>query len=144
MITNAAAKALKEGAEAVSAASTGVYLDAVRSCDRLGVSCLAIPLSGSDGAGKFALVDDEGLQALRQAGARALYLVKDGRGLSYVTFLQPPSRRSQTAARAICGDPEARRIEYVTGDRLDLRKQNLRVRDYAGIGCGRASPRAAS
>lgn len=105
--------------------------------DRVGRACFAIPLSGTDGAGRSALVDADGLTALREAGARALYLTGNGQGRAYVTFVQFPSKRAMTAARAIMGDPKARRIEYANGNRLDLRGQNLHARDYAGVGDSR-------
>lgn len=110
--------------------------------DRFGRPCFTIPLSGADGAGQVATVDEDGLAALHLAGARALYLLNDGQGRVYVSFVRFPEKRAMTAARAIVGDPEARRIEYRNGDRLDLRGQNLEVRDYAGIQGGRAAPKA--
>lgn len=133
MTTETAAHAAKDAAPAPA------VLTATPTCDALGEPCLAVPLSGTDGAGLAAIIDEDALAALQQAGARALYLVKDGRGLAYVTYVRLPSRRSQTAARAIMGDPQARRIEYVNGDRLDLRRRNLRVREYAGVGVSRAT-----
>lgn len=126
--------------------STTAGLTAVQTFDPFGRPALGIALSGTDGQGRFALVDPAGLEALQRAGARALYLVGDGRGLEYVTYLRPPSRhsraRAQTAARAVCGDPKAHRIEYRNGDRLDLRSANLHVRDYAGVGAGQRPPRS--
>lgn len=86
-----------------------------------------VPLSGRDGAGLFALVDPEGLERLRQAGARFLYIVSDGHKHHYVTFLRLPSHSAQMASRAIIGAPSGRRVIYLSGDRLDLRTANLMV-----------------
>lgn len=116
-------------------------LGAEPAIDNLGHPCVRVPLTGGDGGGRYALLDDSGLAKLKEAGAKALYLLSDGQGRSYVSFVRFPQKRAITAARAIMGDPEARRIEYVNGDRLDLRSRNLRVRDYAGVGVSRAAER---
>jgi hypothetical protein len=110
--------------------------------DRFGRTFFRIPLSGRDGAGRYALVDADGARALRKAGARSLFLVSDAQGRSYVSFVRFPSRQPMTAARCIMGDPRRHRIEYVNGDRLDLRKENLHVRPYAGVGERRAAEAA--
>lgn len=106
--------------------------------DRFGHTYFRVPLSGRDGAGRFALIDGSGMRKLREAGARSLYLISDNQGRQYVGFLQLPSRRPTTAARAILGDPKGRRVEYLSGDRLDCRRSNLHVRQYAGVGDCRA------
>jgi hypothetical protein len=110
--------------------------------DHFGRTFFRIPLSGRDGEGRYALVDGDGARALRKAGARSLFLVTDNRGNSYVSFLRLPSRRPMTAARCVTGDPRGHRVEYVNGDRLDLRRENLHVRPYAGVGDCRASEAA--
>ena len=124
---------------------TTAELAAAPTYDRFGIECLGVELSGSDAKGRFALVDADGLEKLRRAGARALYLLNDGQGREYVSFVAFRSRRGErrvmTAARAIMGDPEARRIEYVSGDRLDLRRRNLRAREYGRVGVSRAAQR---
>lgn len=86
-----------------------------------------IPLTGRDGTGSFALVDAAGLQRLRSAGARFLYLVSDGHGNRYAAFLQMPSRCVSVASRVIIDAPSRRRVIYVNGDHLDLRAANLMI-----------------
>ena len=108
--------------------------------DRFGRPCFTVQLSGADAAGRMAVVDEDGLAALQRAGARSLYLLNDGRGREYVSFVRFPEKRAMTVARAIMGDPAGTRVEYKNGDRLDLRRQNLSVREYAGIKGGRAGP----
>jgi len=110
--------------------------------DRFGRTFFRIPLSGRDGAGRYALVDGDGARALRKAGAKSLFLVTDNQGRSYVSFVHLPSRRPMTAARAILGDPRGHRIGYLNGDRLDLRRENLEPRPYAGAGDCRAGEAA--
>lgn len=112
--------------------------------DRVGRPCFTIQLSGADADGRVAVVDEDGLAALKRAGARSLYLLNDGRGREYVSFVRFPEKRAMTVARAIMGDPEGVRVEYRNGDRLDLRRQNLSVRKYAGVQGGRAAPKTAS
>ncbi len=107
--------------------------------DTHGTRCFRVPLSGRDGAGLHALVDLEGIQALQKAGAKSLYLASDGQGRSFVTFLCVPTHKAMTAARAILGDPRGRRIEYRSGNRLDLRAANLWARPYANVGDCRAA-----
>lgn len=92
-----------------------------------GKGAYRIHLTGRDGAGKFALVDPEGLERLRQAGASQLYLVNNGHGDHYVTFLKLPTYNQSTAARVIIDAPSRRRVINVNGDRLDLRTANLMV-----------------
>ncbi len=110
--------------------------------DHLGRAFFRIPLSGRDGSGRYALVDGDGARALRKAGARSLFLVCDAQGRSYVSFVRFSSRQPMTAARCVMGDPRRHRIEYVNGDRMDLRQENLRVRPYAGVGDCRAAEAA--
>jgi hypothetical protein len=102
--------------------------------DRYGRPCLRLPLSGRDGAGRYALIDEAGLEALQKAGARSLYVVGDASGRPYPCFMPRPYGSPMTAARCILGDPHGQRIEYVSGDRLDLRRSNLLARTYAGVG----------
>lgn len=83
-----------------------------------------IPLTGRDGAGRFALLDIEGLERLRQAGARCLYLVSCHKH-PYVTFLQVPTKDPAMASRVVIDAPAGRRVIYRNGDRLDLRASNL-------------------
>lgn len=110
--------------------------------DSQGRPALAVALSGSTGQGHVALVDEEGLERLREAGARRLYLVDDGTGRAYVTFVSFRERtkfRAMSAARCIAGNPRGRRVEFLSGDRLDLRRTNLWARNYSGVGEGCAT-----
>jgi hypothetical protein len=114
--------------------------------DHRGHTYFRIALTGQDGQGRFAIVDGVGLRKLRQHGATSLYLVNDGQGREYVTFVGTGDgarrKRAMTAARVIMGDPQGARIEHVSGDRLDLRRSNLRVRQYEGVGEPRAKAAA--
>ena len=95
-----------------------------------GESCFRIPLTGRDAVGRFVVVDLEGLERLQRAGARALYLVGNGAGLTYATFIRPGVKdRVYTAARVVAQAPDGQRVVYVSGDRLDLRASNLRFKD---------------
>ncbi|MFI4965379.1 MAG: hypothetical protein ACHP9T_08445 [Caulobacterales bacterium] len=109
--------------------------------DRQGRPCFRIALSGKDGAGRHALVDAAGLEALQRAGARTLYVIGDASGRPYVCFRPHPIGSPMTAARAIMGDPEGKRIEHLGGDRFDLRSSSLFARAYAGVGDGRLAAR---
>lgn len=93
-----------------------------------GARCFRIPLTGRDGVGRFAVVDPVGLHRLRESGARALYLVSDGAGREYVTFVRRPRGRVVTAARMIADAPSGHCVKYLNGDRLDLRGSNLRTK----------------
>jgi len=110
--------------------------------DPMGRYFYRIPLTGRDGAGRFALLDDAGKKRLHDHGATALYLVNDGQGREYVTFCANAEgsrwKKAMLAARVILGNPQGARIQYVSGDRLDLRQSNLHVRRYEGVGEGRA------
>lgn len=97
-----------------------------------------IPLSGKDGAGRYVLLEESGARNLSDRGVRSLFLIGNGQGLSYPAFISR-ERRQMTVARALVGDPRNRRVEYVNGDRLDLRRRNLRVRHYDGVGECRAA-----
>lgn len=97
-----------------------------------GQTAYRVPLSGRDGAGKFALLDAQGVEALHQAGARALYLVSDGHKHQYAAFLRLPSHHATTAARAVISAPRGRRVVYRNGDRLDLRTANLMIEPRKG------------
>jgi hypothetical protein len=108
--------------------------------DRPGAPHFRVPLSGRDGAGRFALIDEAGLRTLQQAGAKSLFLVSDAQGRFYVCFV-PRGGSPMTAARAIMGDPVGQRIEHISGDRLDLRRSNLMPRKYAKVGDGRLAAR---
>ena len=90
-----------------------------------GEAVYKVPLTGRDGIGKFAILDPEGLETLRWAGARALYLTSDGADNSYVTFLRLPTYNTTTASRTVISAPRGRRVIYVNGNRLDLRTKNL-------------------
>lgn len=114
-------------------------LTAVPTFDASGVACLGVPLAGALGAGKLALIDADGLRKLEAAGASALSLTGDGQGREYVVFRRAEDRRLTPAARIIAGAPVGFRVEHLSGDRLDLRRQNLRVRRYAKAGGGRRS-----
>lgn len=94
-----------------------------------GAPCFRVPLTGRDAVGRFALLDGDGLTRLRQAGARALYLVTDGDGRDYVTMIRPPRGRAVTAARIVLAAPDGQCVRYVSGDRLDLRLSNLRLKE---------------
>jgi len=124
--------------------TTAPLLTGERAEDNFGRTYFRIPLSGRDGAGRFALVDSDGARALRKAGARSLFLVHDGNGNSYVSFVRFPSRQPMTAARCVLGDPRGQRIGYANGDRLDLRTGNLIARSHAGVGDCRAAEAVAS
>jgi len=104
-----------------------------------GEAAYRIPLTGRDGAGSFALVDPEGLERLRQAGARFLYAVGDGHQNRYVAFLGLPSKQAQMAARAVLDAPKGRRVIYANGDRFDLRTANLLIQPRKGEGGQRLS-----
>lgn len=110
--------------------------------DNAGHTYFRVPLSGRDGLGRYTVVDGIGMRRLREAGARSLFLTHDRRGNTYVSFVRFPSRQPMTAARCIMGDPKGHRIEYVSGDRLDLRRANLVTRRYAGVGESRAAEAA--
>lgn len=90
-----------------------------------GQAVYRVPLSGGGAEGSFALVDPEGLERLREAGARFLYVVEDGNGNSYVVFLRTPSKSTFMASRVILNAPSGRRVAYRNGNRLDLRFSNL-------------------
>jgi hypothetical protein len=123
--------------------NTTTFLNAERSTDSRGRDCWRAALTGQDGQGLFALLDDAGLAALHDAGVRRLYLVSDHRGGSYVYAVPFPSHRATGAARIITRNPRGQRVEFISGDRLDLRGSNLRVRQYEGIGePGHRQPRA--
>jgi len=95
-----------------------------------GERCFRIPLTGRDGVGRFALVDPEGFARLQRVGARALYVVSDGGGREYATFIRPGVKgRVYTAARVIAQAPDGQCVRYANGDRLDLRGANLRCKD---------------
>lgn len=94
-----------------------------------GEPCYRVPLSGRDGEGRHAILDEVGLGRLRDAGARALYLVTDGGGRVYVTLIVPPRGRAKTAARVVAAAPDRRCVTYVGHNRLDLRLSNLQLRD---------------
>lgn len=110
--------------------------------DHAGRTYFRVPLSGRDGLGRYAVIDGIGMRRLREAGARSLFLVTNKQGQSYASFVRFPSRQPMTAARCIMGDPKGHRIEYVSGDRLDLRRANLVTRRYAGVGECRAAEAA--
>jgi hypothetical protein len=111
--------------------------------DGEGRPCFKIALSGRHGEGRHALVDADGLEALQKAGARSLYIIGDASGRPYVCFVPKPFGNPMTAARAVLNDPKGHRIEYLSADRLDLRRSNLYARTYAGVG-GRRIARIAA
>jgi hypothetical protein len=86
-----------------------------------------VALTGRDGTGEFAIFDGDGLAALRLKGARALYLIGDGKGNRYVAFLRKPSNHTASAARIIVNCPGDRRVVFLNGDRLDLRASNIGI-----------------
>lgn len=97
-----------------------------------GEDAYLIPLSGQAGTGKNAIVDPEGLQRLRAAGARFLYTIGNGANQHYVAFLKTPTKKVQIAARVILDAPTGRRVIYRNGNSFDLRSANLRIQPQAG------------
>lgn len=109
-----------------------------------GEAAYRVPLTGRDGVGKYALLDPEGLDTLRWAGARALYVVGDGAGNKYVAYLRTPTHQAAMASRTIISAPEGRRVVYVNGDRTDLRTANLVIQprkdeDPFALACQKAA-----
>ena len=97
-----------------------------------GEDAYLIPLSGQAGTGNNAIVDPEGLQRLREAGARFLYTIGNGANQHYVAFLKIPTKKVQIAARVILDAPKGRRVIYRNGNSFDLRSANLRIQPQAG------------
>lgn len=117
-------------------------LTATSAFDDRGGPCLAVPLGGTLGAGKAALIDAAGLAKLRAAGARHLTLTGDGQGRHYIVFRHSGTGRLTAAARVIADALIGHRVEHLNGDRLDLRTRSLTVRKYAGAGAGRLARRS--
>lgn len=116
-------------------------LTATSAFDDRGGPCLAVPLGGTLGAGKAALIDSMGLAKLHAVGAGRLTLTGDGQGRQYIVFRHPGTGRLTAAARVIADAPIGHRVEHLNGDRLDLRTRSLTVRKYAGAGAGRRARR---
>lgn len=88
------------------------------------------------------MIDQHGLDALHAAGVRRLFICADAAGAEYLYAVVPETGLSMSAARLIVGDPENSRVEF-HGSRLDLRRRNLHVRSYLGVGRKRAGGVAA-
>jgi len=94
-----------------------------------------IALTGKNGEGKYALVDDEDFEYL--AGFQ---WVLAGRGYAATFVGIGKKRRIVLMARLICGNPEGLEVDHIDHNKLNNQRNNLRICTRAQNGANFLKP----
>lgn len=86
-----------------------------------------VPITNRPGV--YAKVDRGAFDRFAASGrSLSWFLNENGRGSFYVRFSAPEFvGQVETVARVLIGAGRGEQVEYVNGDRLDLRRENLRI-----------------